>query len=128
MSDRVRRVNYCYPIVPNRTGQAAAAGSEMSACRLAGARGSLRRSWNEPPPAALSEHVPKAQAALAVTRTGCNYPRVRFPGRLVMRGKVLLALVLVGAITGAASACRRRGAAPPAMGKESTTVDTTKKK
>ena len=44
-----------------------------------------------------------------------------------MRAKVLLALVLVGAIAGAASACRRRGTTPPAMGKESTTVDTTKK-
>jgi hypothetical protein len=53
---------------------------------------------------------------------------VGFTGRLVMRAKVLLALVLIGAITGAASACRRRGTAPPAMGKESTTVDTTKKK
>jgi len=44
-----------------------------------------------------------------------------------MRAKILLALVLLGAITSAGSACRRRGAAP-AMGKESTTVDTTKKK
>jgi hypothetical protein len=53
---------------------------------------------------------------------------VGFTGRLVMTAKVLLALVLIGAITSAASACRRRETAPPAMGKESTTVDTTKKK
>jgi hypothetical protein len=51
-----------------------------------------------------------------------------FTGRVVMRAGILLAVVLVGAITGATSACRRRGTAPPAMGKESTTVDTTKKK
>jgi len=44
-----------------------------------------------------------------------------------MRTKVLLALVLVGAITSGANACRRRESAAPAMGKESTTVDTTKK-
>ncbi len=44
-----------------------------------------------------------------------------------MRATVLLALVLVGAIASATSACRRKEAAPPAMGKESTTVDTTKK-
>ena len=43
-----------------------------------------------------------------------------------MRTRVLLAL-LVLALTSATTGCKRREAAPPAMGKESTTVDTTKK-
>jgi len=64
---------------------------------------------------------------LAVARTGCNYPRVGFTGRLLMRANVLLALVVLGVLTAAMTACKRREAAPPAMGKESTTVDTTKK-
>lgn len=44
-----------------------------------------------------------------------------------MRTRVLLGLLVLGALTSATTGCKRREAAPPAMGKESTTVDTTKK-
>jgi hypothetical protein len=44
-----------------------------------------------------------------------------------MRVRVLLALLVLGIITSAVTGCKKRATAPPATGKESTSVDTTKK-
>ena len=65
-------------------------------------------------------------------------PTGDYPGRVLVsdgglsqeagvRARVLLVLLVVGVIMSAGTACRKRAAAPPAVGKESTTVDTTKK-
>jgi len=44
-----------------------------------------------------------------------------------MRAKLLLVWLVVVMATGSLAACKRKSAAAPAMGKESTAVDTTKK-
>jgi hypothetical protein len=47
--------------------------------------------------------------------------------RQAMKAKFLLALLAAVMVTSSLAACKRRSAAAPAMGKESTAVDTTKK-
>ena len=48
--------------------------------------------------------------------------------RQAMKAKFLVVLLAVVMVTSSVAACKRRSAAPPAMGKESTAVDTTKKR
>jgi hypothetical protein len=44
-----------------------------------------------------------------------------------MKAKFLLALLAAVMVTSSLAACKRKSAAAPAMGKESTAVDTTKR-
>jgi hypothetical protein len=48
--------------------------------------------------------------------------------RQAMKAKLLLTLLAVAIATGSMTACKKKSAAAPAMGKESTAVDTTMKK
>jgi predicted nucleic acid binding AN1-type Zn finger protein len=73
-------------------------------------------------------HLPTSGRCLIDARLADAGPLHGIHRRQAMKAKLLLILLAVAIATGSMTACKKKSAAAPATGKESTAVDTTMKK